>query len=666
MSSLSRSRRSRAYQYDYTYLGRSSNAPEYVQLGAAIRSREFGEQKYGRKGSGKSGATVATSAAADTRSPISTYSGSTENSSAEAWMQCATAVKEHEEARIQAWKEEIDTELVFAALFSAILTAFDVEVYKTLMQDNPSRSAIAINALWFSGLICSLAAASVSILVRQWLNQYTTGLTGVSPDVARVRQFRQDGLKKWKVAEIMMLLPILLQGAVVLFLVGLIIFLNQFNRQVTIAASVLVALLLVFIVFTTVIPTFKDDCSYQSPQAWGFFVIFQALKRPVRTLAGSISAHLRRWTAPGVDGYFHRLRSRYAQMLVHKLTRFANKPNTYSWVARERVLVQSSGPTLDQHLLVEADAMLLADDFLREVVRPCLSDMSPEAAIKSYYNIMAHRADLIERGRPYFEARQARPESIAVLVDITLDALRKTRVEPASREHAIRIMGILEPLLVLSLPLTYCHFCRVFCSLLDDSDEDVRHLAFSILYQQLSRNLDLADQHTPDGCHDLAALVAFMAKARGDGNLKHFLDACDLVICLATAPSLLPTRYAELREDLQSTLQHLAACFETPLWRKDPRLLYSIARIAPHLVALEKKYPRVLDDAFIDVLEDVVEHAKQLNQSGNWEDKLIVLEVSLRELKRLRPREEAEAPAREEVDRPSTSLMRRSPMIPDV
>ncbi|KAJ8474153.1 hypothetical protein ONZ51_g7408 [Trametes cubensis] len=580
---------------------------------------------------------------------------------------------------------------LLAALFSAILTAFDVEAYKWLQTggDNgpsvyivtngalvlnttitiapdPSSSgpstqhAVAINALWFSGLICSVAAASLGILVRQWLNQYTSRLTSVSPDIARVRQFRRDNLKKWKVAEIMMLLPILLQGAVVLFLVGLVLFLHQLNQKITEVAAVLVALLLTFLLVTTILPSIQDDCSYQSPQAWGFFVIFQASKRPLRSVARTISAQATRWTATGADGYFSRLRSRYARKLVRRVARFANKPNTYSWVARERALVEASGPVLDQHLLVEADAMLLEDDFLREVVRPCLNDMPAGAAIKSYYDIMNHRADRIEHGLPYFDTQNDRAESVAILADLTLDALCKTRLEPASREHAIRTMQILEPLLVRSLPLTYFHFCRVFCSLLDDPDEDVRHLAFSILYQQLWRNLALADQFSSEGCHDLAALVKFMSSTRSDGNSKHFLDACDLVICLATLPSLSPSGYSEVHGDLQGTLRHLMDFFATPLWRNEPRLLYPIARIAPHLVALEKKYPRVLEDEFVEVLADVIEQAKQLNSTGNWEDKLIALEVSLLELRALR-QGEGSATSHDEVPRPS--FMRRSPLM---
>ncbi|KAI0822107.1 hypothetical protein BC628DRAFT_697843 [Trametes gibbosa] len=674
MSAFSRQRSSRAHGRERQASGHSSRIPDGVR-GESYRSREPVYRSLNRKPT--YGGPAIEIRELPIRSPATTVAtSSTEAAFAEAWTHCAMAMKDHEEARIQAWKEEIDTELVFAALFSAILTAFDVEAYKMLQpqgsnntisitvltdstrQSNPNviatgspstssgpstRYAVAINALWFSGLICSLAAASVSILVRQWLNQYTAGLTSISPEIARVRQFRRDSLKKWRVSEIMMLLPILLLGAVVLFLVGLVLFLKQLNDAITNIASVLVAILLFFVFATTVLPTFKDDCSYQSPQAWGFFVIFQALKRPLRSIFRTISASANRLAASGVDGYFIRARSRYAKRLVQRLAPFANKPNTYSWVARERILVEASGAVLDQHLIVEADTTFLEDTFLQDVVRPCLNDMAPDAAVHAFYDIMAHRADRIENGLPYFDTRNDRTESVAVLTDLTLDTLQRTRAAAADsnvHDHAIRTMRVLEPLLVRALPLTYDHFCRVFFAMVGDPEEKVRQYAFSILYQQLWRNLALADQNWSGGCHDLAALVQFIGSAHQDGThgpkLKHFLDACDLVICLATLPSLSLADYADLHADLQRTLAHLRAFFETPLWRNEPALLYPIARIAAHLVALERKYARALEDEFVEVLADVIEQARRMNHDGNWEDKLKILEKSLNELRALR------------------------------
>ncbi|KAI0368232.1 terpenoid synthase [Pilatotrama ljubarskyi] len=51
-----------------------------------------------------------------------------------------------------------------------------------------------LNILWFSSLICSLAAASIGITVKQWLQQYSSGLSGTSRHTARLRQRRLNSL----------------------------------------------------------------------------------------------------------------------------------------------------------------------------------------------------------------------------------------------------------------------------------------------------------------------------------------------------------------------------------------------------------------------------------------------------------------------------------------
>ena len=48
-------------------------------------------------------------------SPIATTLASRGALAADAWMECATALKDHDDVKIQGWKEEIDTHLVFVS-----------------------------------------------------------------------------------------------------------------------------------------------------------------------------------------------------------------------------------------------------------------------------------------------------------------------------------------------------------------------------------------------------------------------------------------------------------------------------------------------------------------------------------------------------------------------
>ena len=132
---------------------------------------------------------------------------------------------------------------------------------------------------------------------------------------------------------------------------------------------------------------------------------------------------------------------------------------------------------------------------------------------------------------------------------------------------------------------------------------------------------------------DLGAIVAFISNARTGGDTKLFLDACDLIICLATLPG---AESADQTVHLRETLSHLQDFFETPLWKSEGRFLYSISRIALHLLSLQKRHPHLLPPELVDGLGDVAEQAKGLNQDGNWEDKIIILETTLRDLQRVK------------------------------
>ncbi|KAI0698834.1 hypothetical protein C8Q76DRAFT_633871, partial [Earliella scabrosa] len=220
----------------------------------------------------------------------------------------AGIVKTYSDELVKRWNGEIDTLLVYAGLFSAVLTAFNVQSYTLLAPDpqdrlldtlqqisaqlgsfsiNPSfvnstapavfqtpvppprapRSAVWLNTLWFSSLIFSLSAASLGIMVKQWLNEYSAGLSGPSQQTARLRQRRLNSLTKWRVGWIVAILPILLQIALVLFFSGLLVLLWDLNDVVAGVASALIGILSTITASTILLPSFTSDCCYISPPA---------------------------------------------------------------------------------------------------------------------------------------------------------------------------------------------------------------------------------------------------------------------------------------------------------------------------------------------------------------------------------------------------------------
>ncbi|KAI0821282.1 hypothetical protein BC629DRAFT_442168 [Irpex lacteus] len=57
------------------------------------------------------------------------------------WAAVAASVREYDEDRIKSTKEDIDTLLVFAGLFSAVLTAFLIESYQRLLPDTAAQTS---------------------------------------------------------------------------------------------------------------------------------------------------------------------------------------------------------------------------------------------------------------------------------------------------------------------------------------------------------------------------------------------------------------------------------------------------------------------------------------------------------------------------------------------
>ncbi|EJD42776.1 hypothetical protein AURDEDRAFT_22982, partial [Auricularia subglabra TFB-10046 SS5] len=135
------------------------------------------------------------------------------------------------------FRDEIDTLLVFAGLFSAVVTAFTVESYQwlhddsgdasvqllaqiaSLLNDNttvplpstsvvPDASATRINAYWFLSLTLSLSAALIGILAKQWIREYDRDAGRTHPESIGVRHMKFKGLEAWNVPRTVSSVPI--------------------------------------------------------------------------------------------------------------------------------------------------------------------------------------------------------------------------------------------------------------------------------------------------------------------------------------------------------------------------------------------------------------------------------------------------------------------------
>lgn len=253
------------------------------------------------------------------------------------WTAIRVHLKRHDDEMIGDYEDDINTMLVFvssqnihlhslahrcsyskqqAGLFSAVVTAFIIDSYKWLQQDNsqttiqllakissqlanlnltpaveslsdfavnsipplavatPSfvvtTTSIWINCLWVLSLLFSLTAALLGIIIKQWLREYLLWDSVLFPsrEAVLLRHIRYDAWERWKVPVIISAIPAMLELALVLFLCGAAILLWTLNATVAIVVTVFGSLAFIAACAVNILPVFFHRCPYKSAVGW--------------------------------------------------------------------------------------------------------------------------------------------------------------------------------------------------------------------------------------------------------------------------------------------------------------------------------------------------------------------------------------------------------------
>ncbi|KAL1672406.1 hypothetical protein EV122DRAFT_200024, partial [Schizophyllum commune] len=163
--------------------------------------------------------------------------------------------------RVQTLNGTLDVLLVFAGLFSAVVTTFVAQSSQALNPDYAQITAslvcelvrlqraaasgdtgnvptslpsledrtyktsdLWVNGLWLASLIFSLSTALIAVLAKQWIQHYISLSGGTPRHRALVRHYRLIGLERWRVPFMIGFLPALLTIALLLFFAGLAVY----------------------------------------------------------------------------------------------------------------------------------------------------------------------------------------------------------------------------------------------------------------------------------------------------------------------------------------------------------------------------------------------------------------------------------------------------------
>ncbi|KAF7360767.1 hypothetical protein MVEN_00808700 [Mycena venus] len=183
------------------------------------------------------------------------------------WNSYMKLADEHDKEFQQKYSTDLDTALIFAGLFSAVSSAFIIQIQPFL---TPPFSIIivAVLSLLYISLFTTLLAALLAVLGKQWVMYYqAAGSRGTIEQRGLERQRKLDGLRKWKFDAVLQAFPLLLQLALLLFSSALSLYL--WTVHCSIAAIVLGFTLLgvgcyVFLLASAVL---SPDSPFQTPLA---------------------------------------------------------------------------------------------------------------------------------------------------------------------------------------------------------------------------------------------------------------------------------------------------------------------------------------------------------------------------------------------------------------
>ena len=209
-----------------------------------------------------------------------------------------------------------------AGLFSAVTSAFVIQVHSQLQPDSntetaallrvlihkidnttfggvvppvpqpwsgPPRTIIQVQTILYASLATSLFSAFLAMLGKQWLNRYSTiDMRGSEIERSQNRQRKLDGIVTWHFDHVMESSPLMLQFALLLLGCALSRYLWDIDKDI---GSVVLGVTLfgvVFYAFIVVAGTVSVSCPYQTPGAHILHYIIPLVLKALRSASSSI------------------------------------------------------------------------------------------------------------------------------------------------------------------------------------------------------------------------------------------------------------------------------------------------------------------------------------------------------------------------------------------
>ncbi|KAJ6558884.1 hypothetical protein DFH09DRAFT_1162702, partial [Mycena vulgaris] len=205
------------------------------------------------------------------------------------WTAYKTLADEHDREFHQKYSTDLDTSLIFAGLFSAVSSAFIIQIQPELRPgvDNPQPPTIIIAAqsLLYISLSTTLLAALLAVLGKQWLMHYgEAGNRGTLKERGLERQRKLEGVLKWRFDMVMQMFPLLLQFALFIFAAALAVYLWTVHHALALIVIVLASVGTIAYVALLISAIRCPDSPFQTPLARIVEILMEKLFKIVALL----------------------------------------------------------------------------------------------------------------------------------------------------------------------------------------------------------------------------------------------------------------------------------------------------------------------------------------------------------------------------------------------
>ncbi|KAJ6489408.1 hypothetical protein DFH09DRAFT_921435, partial [Mycena vulgaris] len=212
------------------------------------------------------------------------------------WTAYKTLADEFDKEFQRKYGDDLDTSLIFAGLFSAVSSAFIIQIQPELQRDSnattqtllialvqnitgstpagiqiaeetgPATIIVVAQSLLYFSLMSTLLAALLAVLGKQWLLHYdSVGKKGTLEERGLERHRKFTGLKNWKFDLVMQVFPLLLQLGLLLFATALSIYLWTINHVIAGLVLCLTSLGVVLYTLMVISAVASPDSPFKPP-----------------------------------------------------------------------------------------------------------------------------------------------------------------------------------------------------------------------------------------------------------------------------------------------------------------------------------------------------------------------------------------------------------------